>query len=41
MSAQPLPDVTVATAPPDGHRLLHCWHGAATALLAQRGRLDQ
>lgn len=41
MSAQPLPDVTAATTPLDGHRLLHCWHGAATALLAQRGRLDQ
>jgi DegV family protein with EDD domain len=33
--------ITALSAPLDGRRLLHCWHGAAAALLAQRGRLDQ
>jgi hypothetical protein len=39
MSAQTA--ITDPTATLDGRRLLHCWHAAAGALLAQRGRLDQ
>lgn len=41
MNEHTVPDIAVSTAPLDGRRLLHCWHGAATALLTQRGRLDQ